>query len=193
MSRRLTHSRMPNVQPPQHPLAMADHPGLDDQYPQSCPFCTIADAYPASPSPPSAAGNSSPLDAVPSAPDVTAVQPGCFLVLSAPEVLAFLDILPMTRGHLLVTSRSHRRRLADLEGGESREIGKRFPATSSCSKNLCVLSLNCKWMVCFVRSSRCSVLDKSYGWWGVHIDEIASSQVLHAPYNQANANGRRFP
>lgn len=134
MSRLLTHSYMPNVQPPQRPPAMTDHLELDDQYPQSCPFCAIADAYPASLS--SAAGSSPPLDAVPSAPDVTAVQPSCFLVLSTSEVLAFLDILPMTRGHLLVTSRSHRRKLADLEGGESREIGRRFSAISPCSEAL---------------------------------------------------------
>lgn len=51
------------------------------------------------------------------------MAPSCFLVLSAPSVMAFLDILPMTRGHLLVTVRGHREKVHDLGGGEGAEIG----------------------------------------------------------------------
>jgi len=57
---------------------------------------------------------------------VGAVSPSCFLVLSAPRVMAFLDILPMTRGHLLVTVRGHREKVQDVGGGEGGEIGMFF-------------------------------------------------------------------
>jgi diadenosine tetraphosphate (Ap4A) HIT family hydrolase len=102
-----------------------------DPYPQTCPFCTIASAYPFPPpsatlKAPTRSGDDEEflLTAVPDAPDVTKVQPSCFLVLSAPEVMAFLDILPMTRGHLLVVVREHRGKVADLEAGEGRDVGK---------------------------------------------------------------------
>lgn len=54
------------------------------------------------------------------------MSPSCFLVLSAPSVMAFLDILPMTRGHLLVTVRGHREKIHDLTGGEGGEVGEFF-------------------------------------------------------------------
>jgi len=105
-----------------------------DPYPQTCPFCTIASAYPfppasATPKAPTRSGDDEEflLTAVPDAPDVTKVQPSCFLVLSAPEVMAFLDILPMTRGHLLVVVREHRGKVADLEAGEGRDVGFWLP------------------------------------------------------------------
>lgn len=56
-----------------------------------------------------------------SGPDKTA--PASFVVLNAEHVLAFLDILPMTRGHLLVTVREHREKVEDLRGGEAGDIG----------------------------------------------------------------------
>jgi diadenosine tetraphosphate (Ap4A) HIT family hydrolase len=46
-------------------------------------------------------------------------------------VMAFLDILPMTRGHLLVTVRGHREKVQDVRGGEGGEIGM-FDTTSFC-------------------------------------------------------------
>jgi diadenosine tetraphosphate (Ap4A) HIT family hydrolase len=64
------------------------------------------------------------LDCVPENVNVNALHPSCFLVLQAPEVLAFLDIMPMTRGHLLVATRKHRRKIGDLEPAEGRDIGE---------------------------------------------------------------------
>jgi len=91
---------------------------LDEAYPQSCPFCKIAAAYPAPHTP-------SPYqDAIPEDVDVAKVQPSCFLVLSAPDVMAFLDIQPMTRGHLLVCVRGHREKIEHLAGGEAKEVGE---------------------------------------------------------------------
>ncbi|KAF2648369.1 HIT-like protein [Lophiostoma macrostomum CBS 122681] len=53
--------------------------------------------------------------------------PSSFIVLASRDVLAFLDILPMTRGHLLVASRQHRVKVADLRGDEGREMGFWLP------------------------------------------------------------------
>ncbi|KAF2089005.1 HIT-like protein [Saccharata proteae CBS 121410] len=91
---------------------MADASILEQHYPQTCPFCNIAAAYPA---------------CVPQDVDTSRVTPDCFLVLSAPRVLAFLDIMPMTKGHLLVTTRAHRGKLADVAAGEAADAGFWLP------------------------------------------------------------------
>ncbi|TID21646.1 Hit family protein 1 [Venturia nashicola] len=97
---------------------------------ESCPFCTIANAYPsaATTSAPSTTQTVKQLQsAVPMRSEITKVSPSCFLVLSAPSVMAFLDILPMTRGHLLVTVRGHREKVHDMGGGEAGEVGFWLP------------------------------------------------------------------
>jgi len=86
-----------------------------ERYADSCPFCKIAVSYPASAA--DAEG------AIPAQPDAAQVQPKCFLVLSAPDVLAFLDIMPMTTGHVLVTTRAHREKLADVVPDEGQAMG----------------------------------------------------------------------
>lgn len=63
---------------------------------QPCPFCKIASTYPYVPN-----------NAVPSDPEHEAVSPSCHLILSSPRVLAFLDIMPITVGHLLLVTREH--------------------------------------------------------------------------------------
>ena len=111
--------------------------------PQTCPFCTIAAAFPfPSSSPTSTSPSSPPLtpslwkssstleqdllkESIPkeeeSDPEKT--SPNSFVVLRSRDVVAFLDILPMTGGHLLVTTRQHKVKVADMEAVESREIG----------------------------------------------------------------------
>ncbi|KAJ9663762.1 hypothetical protein H2201_005483 [Coniosporium apollinis] len=105
---------------------MSDSADLDSYYPSTCPFCTIASAFPCASS---TSGSTSLSSAVPTeeAADPTRVDPNAFVLLSAPEVLAFLDILPMTRGHVLVASRTHRKKVADLEGSEASEVGFWLP------------------------------------------------------------------
>ena len=76
---------------------------LADHYPVDCPFCKISSAYPCDPS-----------SLVPHSPDPEKVDPQCHLILSAPYVLAFLDILPIAPGHILLTTRTHYRTLSDL-------------------------------------------------------------------------------
>jgi diadenosine tetraphosphate (Ap4A) HIT family hydrolase len=79
-----------------------------------CPFCTIASAHAVySPySPPS-----------PAALSPTRTSPASFIVLSTPTLIAFLDILPLSPGHLLVCPRPHRPKLSDTTAAESRRLG----------------------------------------------------------------------
>lgn len=99
---------------------------LDLHYPpETCPFCTIASAFPA-PTPTLWSSKSACLSAcIPSdkASDPEKTSPSSFVVLASKDVVAFLDILPMTGGHLLVTSRKHKVKVADLGTTEGREIG----------------------------------------------------------------------
>lgn len=96
---------------------------FEDPYSVPCPFCNIAASFPS----PVRKEDSTNVQAlkrcVPETVDAEKVSPACHLVLSAPEVLAFLDIMPMTAGHLLVTTRSHRVKIEDVPGEESKDIG----------------------------------------------------------------------
>jgi diadenosine tetraphosphate (Ap4A) HIT family hydrolase len=120
---------------------MAERPnsGADllDPYPQSCPFCAISAAYPhhnlsqthhhSSSSKPL----SQPLyQYVPSMPDASLVEPNCHLILNTPQVLAFLDIMPLSPGHVLVITRNHHVKLGDVPGDEARELGFWLPLVS---------------------------------------------------------------
>lgn len=77
-----------------------------------CPFCAIAAAH--APYPPS-----SPPASV--SPDLT--TPAAFVVLSTPSLIAFLDIMPLSRGHLLVCTRTHRPKLTHTTPTEGRRLG----------------------------------------------------------------------
>ncbi|KAK1067369.1 hypothetical protein LTR12_003513 [Friedmanniomyces endolithicus] len=76
---------------------------LAEHYPTPCAFCKIAAAYPPDASSP-----------IPSNADPEKVDPQCFLLLSTPHVLAFLDILPIAPGHILLATRKHYQKLSDL-------------------------------------------------------------------------------
>lgn len=110
---------------------MVEAKEIAERYPEPCPFCSISAAYPPHTTASSAsAGEQKPdrelLDCIPSSAAVepARVDPAAFIVLSAPRVMAFLDILPMTRGHLLVTTREHRGKVQDVEGLEGRDVGE---------------------------------------------------------------------
>jgi hypothetical protein len=78
---------------------------LDLHYPpDACPFCNIAAAFPATASSPLWQPTQADLmDAVPSeaASNPEKTSPNAFVVLAGKDVMAFLDILPMTRGKFL--------------------------------------------------------------------------------------------
>lgn len=84
----------------------------------SCPFCRIAETYQPS------------RDVVPRNPDSELLSPNCHLLLNTKLVMAFLDIMPITTGHVLVVSRTHREKLCDLRGNEGAALGMWLPVLS---------------------------------------------------------------
>ncbi|KAJ5983786.1 hypothetical protein N7481_005885 [Penicillium waksmanii] len=87
----------------------------------SCPFCNIALTNPTL-----AFNGSGPSSNSPGQdPDSTA-----HLILSTEHVLAFLDIMPLTRGHVLVAPRRHYEMLGDMDVQTSQEVGKWLPILS---------------------------------------------------------------
>jgi diadenosine tetraphosphate (Ap4A) HIT family hydrolase len=83
-----------------------------------CPFCTISQAHPPSSTP---------------SHNHELTDPPSFVVLSTPLVLAFLDILPLAPGHLLVTTRQHHEKLSDVSEEEAVELGRWLPRLSRVS------------------------------------------------------------
>jgi HIT domain len=95
-------------------------PGADP----SCPFCAIASAFP--PVPPSSTfdlqSSASVSDAAsdPLHPENT--FPPSYVILSTPDVIAFLDIAPLTRGHILLATRRHLVKTVNLTTTEGAEV-----------------------------------------------------------------------
>ncbi|PVI08517.1 HIT-like protein [Periconia macrospinosa] len=131
---------------------------LDLQYPpEQCPFCNIARAYQEPGSKPKNAKAKSALWNPPSqrrlsgevdgkeevslescvpqdhgenGVDPERTSPASFVVLASKDGVAFLDILPMVGGHLLVATRQHRVKVADMKSEEAREMGFWLPILS---------------------------------------------------------------
>ncbi|KAI9782692.1 MAG: hypothetical protein M1839_004679 [Geoglossum umbratile] len=89
------------------------------QPPPTCPFCAIASSH--APLPPT---NTT------TAYDPSATNPPAFPILSTPTVLAFLDIMPLARGHLLVAPRRHAEKMSDLSPEEASSLGAWLPVLS---------------------------------------------------------------
>ncbi|KAI8623664.1 HIT domain-containing protein [Xylariaceae sp. FL1651] len=83
---------------------------------ESCPFCNIAQAYPTFPPDKPPASDSPDLDPF-------KIAPASFVVLSTPMLIAFLDIMPLSHGHLLLCPRSHKPKLSDVTSAEAAELG----------------------------------------------------------------------
>ncbi|KAJ5047393.1 uncharacterized protein L3040_003220 [Drepanopeziza brunnea f. sp. 'multigermtubi'] len=73
-----------------------------------CPFCNIATFYPPSPTP---------------SANHDQTTPSSFVVLSTTLCVAFLDIMPLSPGHLLITTRAHREKISDVNSSEAAELG----------------------------------------------------------------------
>ncbi|KZZ98869.1 Histidine triad motif protein [Moelleriella libera RCEF 2490] len=77
-----------------------------------CPFCIIPLAHtvydPRQPPP---------------TVDSTLTTPPSYVVLSTPLLIAFLDIMPLSPGHLLLCPRAHRPKLTDASRAESLQLG----------------------------------------------------------------------
>ena len=90
---------------------------------EECPFCLIAASFP--PFDPRQPPTSSPDATRDQHPlDPGRVSPPAYVVLSTPTLMAFLDILPLSRGHLLLCPRAHRPKLTDTTAAESAELGR---------------------------------------------------------------------
>ena len=87
----------------------------------SCAFCNIAAHYPPSPTP---------------SADYELVSPSAFVILSTPLCMAFLDIMPLSPGHLLVTTRKHAEKISDVTEEEARELGLWLPRMSRVLANV---------------------------------------------------------
>ena len=81
----------------------------------SCPFCDIATNYP-------------PSTSIESDHELT--SPPAFVVLSTPLCMAFLDIMPLSQGHMLVTTRKHHEKISDVTEEEASELGAWLPRLS---------------------------------------------------------------
>ncbi|KAE8325852.1 HIT-like domain-containing protein [Aspergillus sergii] len=107
--------------------------------PSSCPFCNIASTYPPiypttftpENNCPNSPNTKKPYTSPISLPDSSdPTQPTAHLILSTKHVLAFLDIMPLTRGHVLVIPRTHYEKLGDVDIKVSRELGQWLPILS---------------------------------------------------------------
>ncbi|KAJ5905509.1 Hit family protein 1 [Penicillium subrubescens] len=86
-----------------------------------CPFCNIAASNPPAPFNDPESGSS----LSESTSDGTA-----HLILSTEHVLAFLDIMPLTNGHVLIAPRRHYEKLGDMGVVAGQEMGKWLPIIS---------------------------------------------------------------
>lgn len=92
---------------------------MDSTAPPPCPFCNIASSYPPTPF------NDPESNPVSTAPDS---GPLSHVILSTEHVLAFLDIMPLTRGHVLVAPRNHYKLLGDMGVQAGQEVRSYFPS-----------------------------------------------------------------
>lgn len=86
----------------------------------TCPFCGISHTY----------AVTDPSQAKPECFDPELIAPAAFVVLSSPLIMAFLDIMPLSPGHLLVTTRKHHEKVSDMSEEEAREMGYWLPVLS---------------------------------------------------------------
>lgn len=99
------------------PPIVSEHSHNDDEPDSSCPFCTIASTY-------------QPIslhDTTCDAWDPDRLSPPAYVLFSSEHVIAFLDIAPLTRGHVLVAPRRHRVKIGNLSPSEAGEIGRVLP------------------------------------------------------------------
>lgn len=98
----------------------------------SCPFCGIASAYPpVRPTSSAAAARALQRDA--NADANAEARPRAHLILSTKHVLAFLDIMPLTKGHVLLVTRGHWEKLGDVGVEVGKEVSKKLHVEHICA------------------------------------------------------------
>jgi hypothetical protein len=102
--------------PPDHPHSTVPPSAITSpQHDPDCTFCQIITTY----------DSISPLD--PSFPtssilDPEKIYPEAFVLLSTEHVIAFLDVYPLVRGHVLLCPRRHAEKVGDMTGREGAEV-----------------------------------------------------------------------
>ncbi|KAJ5892514.1 hypothetical protein N7504_009205 [Penicillium tannophilum] len=92
--------------------------------PDRCPFCNIAATNPPAPF------NEPPSESAAAGPISDASKTTAHMILSTEHVMAFLDIMPLTPGHVLVAPRRHYEMLGDMGVQAGQEMGKWLPIIS---------------------------------------------------------------
>jgi len=96
-----------------------------------CPFCTIASNSP---------GN-------PDSPVLSSPAGSAYPVLATPLIVAFLDIAPLSPGHLLVCPRAHREKGTDLTPTEAAAVGFWLPILSRAVMRAVVAGTEGHWNI----------------------------------------------
>lgn len=100
------------------PLNPASTPTTSSDQDDNCPFCRISTLYPTyDPTSPPLSTSSA------VSPELTSPNPETYILLSSPLVIAFLDIMPLSRGHLLLCPRRHAPKLTGTTPSEARDLG----------------------------------------------------------------------
>lgn len=84
--------------------------------PDRCPFCNIAATNPPAPF------NEPPSESAAAGPISDASKTTAHMILSTEHVMAFLDIMPLTPGHVLVAPRRHYEMLGDMGVQAGQEV-----------------------------------------------------------------------
>lgn len=103
--------------PPPPPSSISPTPTQEDAPNPECPFCTISTNFPPH----------SPKDSESSQWDPERIDPPGYVIISTPDVIAFLDIAPLTRGHVLIAPRKHRVKMGELDSRTASELGRLLP------------------------------------------------------------------
>jgi diadenosine tetraphosphate (Ap4A) HIT family hydrolase len=119
MTSKPANSSLPPVPSPSEFDPGLPHTHSSSSSDETCPFCHISSIYlpydPLNPPPPT----SQLLN-----PSLTSPHPATFIVLSTPDLIAFLDIMPLSLGHILLCPRPHRPKLTDSNPTEAAELGR---------------------------------------------------------------------
>lgn len=100
------------------PSNPATTPTNSPDHDDNCPFCRISALYPTyDPTSPPLSTSAT------LSPELTSPNPETYILLSSPLVIAFLDIMPLSRGHLLLCPRRHAPKLTDTTPSEARDLG----------------------------------------------------------------------
>ncbi|KAK6335569.1 hypothetical protein TWF696_002340 [Orbilia brochopaga] len=102
---------------------------------EECPFCAIARQHP----------GKTPIApyTTPSTPTPTRTPNTAHMILSTPQVIGFLDIMPLSAGHVLLTPRHHAEKIMDLTPEEGASLGAWLPiVTRAVSRAMQVDDLN---------------------------------------------------